>query len=436
MNNYTETLSFLYNSFPMFQKSGPGAYKPGLGNSLALAELFGNPQHRINNLIHIAGTNGKGSTAHTLAAVLQSQGYRTALYTSPHLVDFRERIRINGQKIPQQRVIDFVNRFIESGSTLQPSFFELTTIMAFEWFAEEKVDFAVIETGLGGRLDTTNIIMPILSIITNISPDHTALLGNTPQQIAREKAGIIKTGKPVVIGHADAAIRNVFMERAAESASPITFAEQSNEIISSCSLNSGRLYNTRHYGEIFGELGGDCQKENTATILASISVLTQSGIQISTEAVKNGFAHVTELTGLMGRWQTLAKSPLVIADTGHNIGGWKWLAPQIANSVPGIKHLILGFVNDKDINSVLSLIKTIPNIKITFTQASVNRALPASELAARAAMLGIEGSIIDSVAEAYKKVLAETDKDDMVFVGGSTFVVADLLESLYINGQL
>ncbi len=430
MENYADTLSFLYNSFPMFQKFGPGAYKPGLGNSLELAALFNNPQKKINNAIHIAGTNGKGSTAHTIAAILQSQGYRTALYTSPHLVDFRERIRINGKKIPEAYVIDFVNRFKSFKSNLHPSFFELTTIMAFEWFAHENVDFAVIETGLGGRLDTTNILSPLISIITNISFDHTALLGDTPQEIAFEKAGIIKPGKPVVIGHADETTRPVFISRADECESAITFANESNEIISSEPLNSGRIYKTAHHGEFFGELGGDCQKENTATILSAISVLAESGITISEKAIAQGFANVMELTGLMGRWQTLRHSPLVVADTGHNVGGWQWLAPQIAKSAPGIKHLILGFVNDKDISSVLSIVKTIPGHKITFTRASVNRALPAEELAARASELGIEGTVVDSVGEAYKKVLAEADKDDMIFIGGSTFVVADLLADL------
>lgn len=414
----------------MFQKSGPGAYKPGLENSLALADLFGNPQKKLKNAIHIAGTNGKGSTAHTLAAILSAQGYKTALYTSPHLVDFRERIRINGKKIPQEKVMDFVQRFRNSGSELQPSFFELTTIMAFEWFTEENVDFAVIETGLGGRLDTTNIISPILSIITNISLDHTALLGDTPRQIAAEKAGIIKPHVPVIIGKADSDVAEVFTNKATECGSQIIFADRSNQILSSAPLNSGRVYNTVSFGEIFGELGGDCQIENSATILNAALALRNSGVTVSQNAVLKGFADVTSLTGLMGRWQVLCKSPLTVADTGHNSGGWQWLAPQIANASAGKKHLILGFVNDKDITAVLSLVKTIPNLSLTFVQASVNRALPAEELASRAQQLGLEGDIIPSVTEAYKKVLAEADKDDMIFIGGSTFVVADLLESL------
>lgn len=429
MDKYSQTLDFLYNQLPMFQNSGPGAYKPGLDNALQLAELFGNPHKKLNNAIHIAGTNGKGSTAHTIAAILQAQGYRTALYTSPHLADFRERIRINGQMIPKEEVINFVERFRALKTSLAPSFFELTTIMAFEWFANRQTDFTIIETGLGGRLDTTNIIAPIISVITNISPDHTALLGDTPAQIAAEKAGIIKPQTPVVIGTASTDTKPVFISKAALENAPIVFASEQDEIISATHSADSWFYKSKTFGSFSGQLAGDCQRENTGTVLEVLKQLRGMSITVPDSAIHSGFANVTSLTGLAGRWQTVNNAPPAVADTGHNIGGWKWLARQIANVQAPTRHLILGFVNDKDISSILSLIKTIPDTSITFTQASVNRALPAETLAARAAELGITGIVEPSVAEAYKKTLEKALPSDFIFIGGSTFVVADLLAS-------
>lgn len=427
MDKYSQTLNFLYKQLPMFQNSGPGAYKPGLGNALNLAELFGNPQKKLKNVIHIAGTNGKGSTAHTLAAILQAQGYKTGLYTSPHLVDFRERIRINGQMIPQAYVIDFVDRFRKLSSPLAPSFFELTTIMAFEWFARQNTDFNIIETGLGGRLDTTNIVAPILSIITNISPDHTALLGNTPAQIAAEKAGIIKQATPVIIGAASPETKSVFLSKAKRENAPITIASDQNEIISAARNNNGWSYKSASFGEFHGELAGDCQQENTRTIIEAIKTLKHNSIDISNQAIAMGFGNVSSLTGLLGRWQTIHRTPLAVADTGHNVGGWKWLARQISDIQAPTRHLILGFVNDKDISAILAQIKTIPDASVTFTQASVSRALPVEVLAARALEMGIRGNIEHSVNIAYKKTLAKALLSDFIFVGGSSFVVADLL---------
>lgn len=427
MDKYSQTLNFLYKQLPMFQNSGPGAYKPGLGNALILAKLFGNPQKKLKNVIHIAGTNGKGSTAHTLAAILQAQGYKTGLYTSPHLVDFRERIRINGQMIPQAYVIDFVERFRKLSSPLAPSFFELTTIMAFEWFARQNTDFNIIETGLGGRLDTTNIVAPILSIITNISPDHTALLGNTPAQIAAEKAGIIKQDTPVIIGAASPETKSVFLSKAKRENAPITIASDQNEIISAARNNNGWSYKSASFGEFHGELAGDCQQENTRTIIEAIKTLKHNSIDISNQAIAMGFGNVSSLTGLLGRWQTIHRTPLAVADTGHNVGGWKWLARQISDIQAPTRHLILGFVNDKDISAILAQIKTIPDASVTFTQASVSRALPVEVLAARALEMGIRGNIEHSVNIAYKKTLAKAMLSDFIFVGGSSFVVADLL---------
>lgn len=424
--DYRETLDYLYNRFPMFQNKGQGAYKPGLETSLELARMFGNPQIGLGKVIHIAGTNGKGSTAHTLAAILQSQGYKTALYTSPHLVDFRERIRIDGRMMAKDAVVYFTERFRGMDCAMSPSFFELTTMMAFEWFAKENVDFSVIETGLGGRLDTTNIVEPFLSIITNISFDHTGLLGDTLGKIAFEKAGIIKEGVPVIVGN-DSGVGEVFVEQAVSKGSEILFAKESGLIMDSRRVANGWEFETKEFGRIEGELGGECQKENAATVLAAVMNIKGRGVEINTDAVRNGFKNVTRLTGLMGRWMRVSDEPLAIADTGHNVGGWEWLAPQIDKSADGKKILVLGFVNDKDVGGVLELVRGIKNREVIFTSASVERAMPAGKLASIAQEYGIEGDVEENVTEAYKKALARAGKGDMVFVGGSTFVVADLL---------
>lgn len=416
--SYEEAIDFLYNSLPVFQRQGAGAYKPGLGTSLMLDEAFGNPHRRFRS-IHIAGTNGKGSTAHTLAAMLQSAGYRTALYTSPHLVDFRERIRIDGRMIPRERVVDFVERYLAMGLDCHPSFFELTMTMAFEYFADEGVDFAVVETGLGGRLDSTNIITPELCVITNISFDHTAFLGNTLEAIATEKAGIIKPGVPVVVGEApEPGVAHVFEGRARELGAPITFADRQRW----WTERSGNRYTTDRFGTFTTELTGDCQVLNTATILAAATALA-----LPADAVRAGFEHVVELTGLAGRWMVTGRNPLTVTDTGHNEGGWQYLAPQIGNAVSGTKHLVLGFVNDKDISHILPLVATISDARFYFTQPSVERARSAQSLAAEAAIYGLEGDVYASVDEAVAAARAAAAASDLIFVGGSTFVVADFL---------
>lgn len=426
MKEYNEAIEFLYTSMPMFQRVGASAYKPGLDTVKMLDDKFGNP-HLKYKTIHIAGTNGKGSTAHTLAAILQSAGYRVGLYTSPHLVDFRERIRVNGTMISHKAVVDFVNRYRAMSLNCHPSFFELTMTMAFEYFAREKVDIAVIETGLGGRLDSTNIIIPILSIITNISFDHTAFLGDSLKSIAGEKAGIIKPSIPVVIGEAYGEVRDVFAQKALEQNSPIFFAQDEQRFAGVDSLDDGLLYRATQYGDIVGELMGDCQPKNVATILTALPLLEAQGLSITPQAVKEGFAHVTTLTGLMGRWMTLQRYPHVVCDTGHNVGGWEYLSRRL-HSVEDTLHMVIGFVNDKDVSHILEMMPK--TAKYYITNAAIERAMPASQLAEIATQCGLIGEQYPSVEEAYNAALAAAQPSDTIFIGGSTFIVADLLTSL------
>ncbi|MCM1138810.1 MAG: bifunctional folylpolyglutamate synthase/dihydrofolate synthase [Duncaniella sp.] len=431
---YSESIDYLYNSLPVFQREGASAYKPGLSTSIALDNLFGNP-HRNYPTIHIAGTNGKGSTAHTLAAVLQSAGYKVGLYTSPHLFDFRERIRVNGEKIPHEKVVSFVVRWLGYHSDsryreLSPSFFELTSTMAFEYFARQNVDVAVIETGLGGRLDSTNIITPVLSVITNISLDHTSLLGNSLEKIAYEKAGIIKPGVPVVIGERQEEIAHIFEEKGNECRSDVIFA-------TACTgefREDGIYYTATQYGDFTGELKGDYQIKNTATVLESLRELKKIGFKIPSAAVKNGFGNVTGLTHLMGRWMTIANHPKVVIDTGHNEGGWRYITEQLGRRDTGTVHLIIGFAADKDIAAVLHLIADLPiSFKLYFSSPSVKRGLNAYQLATLAAVLGLTGEIIPDVNEALESARRHaTNEDDMILVAGSNFLIADLREAMTI----
>lgn len=420
---YQEAIDFLFNSLPVFQREGASAYKPGLGTSIALDDMFGNP-HREYACIHIAGTNGKGSTAHTLAAVLARAGYKVGLYTSPHIFDFRERIRVNGRKIPHETVVDFVERWKAVKSNLTPSFFELTSTLAFEYFAREKVDVAVIETGLGGRLDSTNIITPVVSVITNISLDHTGLLGDTLGKIAFEKAGIIKEGVPVVIGEWQPETAPVFEERARSVGAPLRYAEE----ISGYHEGGVMLYPSTPYGGIRGELAGNCQIRNAATILATLRTLEEQGCRIPAEAVREGFAHVCGDTGLMGRWTVVRREPLTVCDTGHNIGGWEYIAAQLSARKAGTVHLIVGFVNDKDISAILRKISEIGGEKrLYFSAPSVPRGLKADALAEKAAQFGLTGAVIDDVNEALATATAAvTSPDDMILIAGSNFLIADL----------
>lgn len=427
MRDYQQTIDFLYNSFPMFQNIGAGAYKPGLERMEAMLGTLGNP-HRAFPVIHVAGTNGKGSTAHTLAAVLRSAGYKTGLFTSPHLVDFRERIRIDGEMIPKERVVEFVDSFggVMPADGMAPSFFELTTAMALDWFARSRVDVAVIEVGLGGRLDSTNVVNPVLSVITNISFDHVALLGDTLEKIAAEKAGIIKPGVPVVIGESadNPGVRKVFADKAAACEAPVVYADDKPRF-ESCTHTGGMiLYRGTEFGDISGQLTGDCQLKNTATILCALRQLRESGWKISDADVARGFSDVCGLTGLAGRWmRSRIKGIDVICDTGHNVGGWQYLAPALAG-ISGLR-MVIGFVNDKDVRGILSMMPR--NARYYFAQAGVRRALPASELAGLAAREGISGRTFGSVREAVDAAVADSEPGDTVFVGGSTFVVADFL---------
>lgn len=421
---YEETLDYLYTQTPMFQSIGAGAYKPGLDTVKALSEMFGNPHKRLKT-IHVGGTNGKGSTAHTIAAVLQSAGYKTGLFTSPHLIDFRERIRVNGKMIEKEKVTDFVNRFIANGGEkLHPSFFELTTIMAFEYFAESEVDIAVIEVGLGGRLDSTNIIVPELSVITNISKDHTALLGNTLTEIAAEKAGIIKEGIPVVIGESADDVRNVFRDTAEEKHAPIYYADDIQSFEKAEAKKGAISYIGTKWGDINGELCGDCQTKNAATILCALEQLENLGYKITAESVAKGFSNVCSLTGLAGRWMKISDNPTVICDTGHNVGGWEYLSKRLATYGDRL-HMVIGFVNDKDISGILSMMPKKAHYH--FVKPSVNRGLNSEKLTELAKEAGLSGSTFETVAEGYKNALSQMKEGDIIFVGGSTFVVADML---------
>lgn len=422
---YEETLHYLYTSTPLFQNVGKDAYKEGLENTYELDKHFGHP-HKQFKTIHIAGTNGKGSCSHTLAAILQSSGYKTGLYTSPHLVDFRERIRVNGTPIPKDYVTQFVEQNRSFFEPLHPSFFELTTAMAFKYFAEQHVDIAIIEVGLGGRLDCTNIITPDLCIITNISFDHTQFLGNTLEKIAKEKAGIIKPGIPVVIGESSAETQTVFENQATKAHAPITFAEDQPLVEDWKTDTDGcRVYQTKDYANLKGELGGLYQIKNTNTILTTIRQLKQIGYTITEQDVRNGFANVCELTGLMGRWQTLETSPKVICDTGHNVGGISYIVEQLKHETYKHLHIVIGMVNDKDISGVLSLLPK--DAYYYFTQASVKRALPAKEMAQKAQAANLKGNYYNNVQIALEAAKAKADKNDLIFVGGSSFIVADLL---------
>lgn len=422
--NYQETIEYLFNSTPVFEKVGAKAYKPGLQTTETLDKHFGHP-HRQFKSIHVAGTNGKGSCSHTLAAILQSEGYKVGLFTSPHLVDFRERIRVNGECISEQYIIDFVEKERRFFEPLHPSFFELTTALAFKYFAEQKVDIAIIEVGLGGRLDCTNIITPILSIITNISKDHTQFLGNTLADIAGEKAGIIKPGVPVIIGEDLPETRPVFQQKAQKENSPIIFAQDENqqEVQKAEHINGKMEYTTRTWGKLTGELCGDYQAKNMNTILNAVKYLTL--VKNKGTSIKYGISHVTELTGLMGRWQKIQDRPLVICDTGHNVGGWQYLAPQIKAQACRQLRIVFGMVDDKDVTTVM---KMLPNDAIYYwTQATTKRAIKVEKIAELGTSLGLNGNVYPSVNKAFKAAQADAAEDDFIFVGGSSYIVADFL---------
>ncbi len=402
---YSEAIQYLYNHAPMFQQHGKTAYKAGLETTLALDAHFGH-SHRGYRTIHVAGTNGKGSTSHMLAAILQSAGYKVGLYTSPHLRDFRERIRINGDMISEQRVIDFIAENQEIIEHLQPSFFEITTALALLCFAEEKVDVAVVEVGLGGRLDCTNIISPTLSIITNISLDHTDILGDTLEKIATEKAGIIKHETPVVIGETQAETAPIFKSKAEKEHAPIVFADKiKRNSLPTC------------------ELKGIYQEKNLKTVLAAVEILQQH-FAINEAQIAHGLQHTTQLTGLQGRWQTLSESPHIICDTGHNIGGFRYIAEQLKLQNCDQLHIVFGVVSDKNSDAILEILPK--NAVYYFTQAQIPRALNADILQQRATNFGLKGNAYHAVKEALNAAKSAAKENDLIFVGGSNYVIAEI----------
>lgn len=402
---YQEATHFLFEQLPMFERNGSTDYKPGLDTILQLDEWLGKP-HCCFRSIHVAGTNGKGSVCHSLAAVLQQMGFRVGLFTSPHLVDFRERIRVDGKPISKEDVTDFVERYRDSNLPIQPTFFELTTAMAFEHFSKEQVDWAVIEVGLGGRLDSTNIIQPELSVITNISLDHTQLLGSTLAEIAREKAGIIKAGAPVVIGESHAETKPVFQEAARQAGVPIFFADEMGE----------------KFRQWESQLKGDFQQKNSQTVVCAMNILLN-------RYLKQGLGQVCQTTGLRGRWETLRQQPLVVCDTGHNPGAWQYLGKQIAAVPCRVRRVVFGMVGDKDVETVMQM---LPKDAVFYlTKPSSHRAKPVEEVHAIALRLGLQcRKVCADVAEAYQAALADASPEDFIFVGGSSYLVADLLAAL------
>ena len=431
---WERTLDYLFNQRPAFERQGADGYKPGLETSLALDKLYKEP-HRRFRIIHIAGTNGKGSTAHLLASCLQRCGYRVGLFTSPHLVDFRERIRVNGRKISRSYVMQWVSEYQKKDlGGLQPSFFELTSTMAFDYFAWRNVNVAVIETGLGGRLDSTNIVTPELSIITNIGLEHQQFLGNTLEEIASEKAGIIKHGQPVVIGRAEGVVRDVFEREAKRLYADIRFAQDRPEVLSAKHADGVLRIETVNYGTLDCELTGDYQIENTNTVLTALNMLKRLKYRIREKAVHEGFAHVIENTGLMGRWMRLGTHPLVICDSAHNPAGIEQVIKQLKHEDYKRLHMVMGFMADKDVKSILNLLPK--DAVYYFTQAQTSRSMTVEQLQSLAAKCGIEGSIYNNVSEALDAARKQANNEDLIYVGGSMYVLAELLTALNYGDDL
>jgi dihydrofolate synthase/folylpolyglutamate synthase len=410
---YAETLQYLYAHAPDFQEAGKRAYKPGLDNTLLLDERFGHPHRRFTS-IHVAGTNGKGSTSHLLAAVLQSAGYRVGLYTSPHLNDFRERIKVNGAEIPEQRVVDFAEKHRGAVERIRASFFELTMMMAFDFFAQANVEAAVVEVGLGGRLDSTNVITPALSIITNVGLDHTDLLGDTLEKIAREKAGVIKPGVPVVVGEYQPETAHVFVQKAAECRSPLVFAS--------------RLRSRNDTAPYALDLHGDYQQRNLCTVLAALDGLRERGVfSFSQKHIEDGLRTAAAVTGLRGRWEQLGDKPKIICDTAHNVHGLQQTTAQLARTAYEHLHIVFGMAADKDVDGAAALLPR--NARCYFTQAATPRALPAGALADRCRAAGLQGEVYQTVAQALYAAKKSAAANDLIYVGGSTFVVAEAIKA-------
>lgn len=416
----------------MFQRIGAAAYKADLNNTIAICKLLGNPENKFKS-IHIAGTNGKGSTSHMLASVLQSAGLKVGLYTSPHLKDFRERIKINGELISEKYVIDFVEKYRTDFEKIQPSFFEMTVGLAFDYFAYERVDIAVVEVGLGGRLDSTNVITPDVSVITNISLDHTALLGNSIEKIAKEKAGIIKTGISVVIGESQIDSKSVFTKTAKEKNTSIVFADEIYKAKNVSHKKSNHLFlkldieknGSIQYENLESELLGLYQQKNIATVLCTIDKLNEKGFQLTEEIIRSGMKNTISNTGLLGRWQILSEHPLVIADTAHNEAGIAEVLNQINHTPHQKLHFVLGMVSDKDISKILLMLPK--NAIYYFCKANIPRALPAFELSMEAKKVGLKGEVYACVHDALIAAKENAKENDLVFIGGSTFTVAEVV---------
>lgn len=428
MMNYSQTVEYLYSRLPMFTRVGAAAFKKDLHNTIAFCSALDNPQNQYKT-IHIGGTNGKGSTSHMLAAILQTAGYKTGLYTSPHLKDFRERIRIDGKMVSKNFVTSFVQQQQSLIEEIEPSFFEVTVAMAFSYFAQEKVDVAIIEVGLGGRLDSTNIIHPDLSVITNISLDHTNMLGNTFAEIAFEKAGIIKQNTPVIIGERHPETDFVFEQKAKEQNANLTFAEDELSV-ANASVKLGLLQlnikgKDNTLTQLSLDLTGNYQRKNAVTVLQSVRALRKIGYQIEDKAVYEALKSVKKLTGLQGRWQILAKNPLTICDTGHNKAGIAEVVQNIQQTPHEQLHMVIGMVKDKDITAVLSLLPQ--NASYYFCQPELERALPAQELAEQGANFNLKGQVFNSVTTALAAARLKAQPKDLIFVGGSTFVVAEII---------
>ena len=426
---YAQTLEFLYSKLPMFTRVGATALKKDLHNTIAFCSRLDHPQNKFKS-IHIGGTNGKGSTSHMLAAILQQAGYKTGLYTSPHLKDFRERIRINGKMAPKSFVKSFVKAQKAIIEEIQPSFFEVTVAMAFDYFAKEKVDIAVIEVGLGGRLDSTNIITPELAVITNISLDHTNILGDTLREIAFEKAGIIKKNIPIVIGEKDKETEHVFLNKAKAEHAPISFSNidlTTQNINQKGSLLILDIYkgNEVLFSKLALDLTGTHQIKNIKTIIQTALKLRELGYSITDNAIYSGLKNVKKLTGLQGRWQTIAKNPLTICDTGHNKAGITEVIQNINNTKHQNLHFVIGMVKDKDISGVLAILPK--NATYYFCQPNLERALTSKELCNQAKEFNLKGKTFLSVADAYANAKLNAEEKDLIFIGGSTFVVAEIL---------
>jgi dihydrofolate synthase/folylpolyglutamate synthase len=431
---YQQTLNYLFSQLPMYQRIGHAAYKADLNNTIEICRLLGNPEKFLNKrCIHIAGTNGKGSTSHFLASILQSAGYKTGLYTSPHLKDFRERIKINGKMIPKNKVVEFAGKYQSAFEKIKPSFFEMTVGLAFDYFKAEKVDIAIIETGMGGRLDSTNVIKPMLSVITNIGWDHEHFLGNTLEKIAVEKAGIIKPKTSVVIGETQSETEKIFRQKAKAVNSKIYFADKLFDIKSPLLIGKSTQYlevdiiegKAEFLKKAQSELTGIYQYKNIKTVASSIKFLREQGFNISDKALRKGLKNVVSKTGIMGRWQKLSSSPLAYCDTGHNIDGIKQVMAQIALTKHKKLHFVLGVVSDKKIEPILNILPK--DAVYYFCRPQIPRGLSELELMDKAISSGLKGYAFKSVKSAYKAALKKAKAKDLVFVGGSTFVAAEVV---------